>query len=263
MNKTILLTDRVEIESFLRKDVPLHIYQLGDLDDFFWPHTQWYGLKQNDVLTAVILLYTEVDPPVLVALAANEAFQPLNELILSMKDKLPSHFYAHMSAGLQTSLANMYQLTSHSVHYKMILIDRSALTAIKTTEVQHLTYEDLEDLKSFYSHSYPGSWFNPRMLETGHYLALYQKDEMVSAGGIHVYSPSYRVAALGNIATHPKHRGKGYGKVIIAKLCRNLLKTVDNIGLNVSTDNKSAIACYTRLGFVVNAAYEEFKVERK
>jgi len=262
MNKAVLLTDRVEIESFLRKDVPLHIYQLGDLDDFFWPYTQWYGLKQNGELAAVILLYTEVDPPVLVALATNGALQPLNELILSMRDKLPSHFYAHLSVVLQTSLANMYQLTSHSIHFKMILKDRSALTAINTSEVQRLTGKDLEDLKSFYVQSYPGSWFNPRMLETGHYLALYQKDKIVSAGGIHVYSPSYRVAALGNIATHPKHRGKGYGKTIIAKLCRNLLKTVDNIGLNVSTDNKSAIACYTRLGFVVNATYEEFTVKK-
>ena len=74
-------------------------------------------------------------------------------------------------------------------------------------------------------------------------------------------SPRYRVAALGNIATHPKYRGKGYGTAVTAKLCGSLLREVDHIGLNVKADNKSAIRCYEKLGFEVVCSYGEYEVE--
>jgi predicted GNAT family acetyltransferase len=80
---------------------------------------------------------------------------------------------------------------------------------------------------------------------------------------VHVYSRRYRVAALGNIATHPDYRGKGYGKVVAARVCKSLLNDIDHIGLNVKTDNKGAIRCYQKLGFETVGAFGEFNVELK
>ena len=51
------LYDRKEIETFLRKNTFLHIYGIGDLDDFFWPCTTWYALRENQSIKAIILLY--------------------------------------------------------------------------------------------------------------------------------------------------------------------------------------------------------------
>jgi hypothetical protein len=42
----VMLHDKGEIEAFLRRDVSLHIYEIGDLDDVFWPHTTWYALRR-------------------------------------------------------------------------------------------------------------------------------------------------------------------------------------------------------------------------
>ena len=39
----LCLHDKKELEHFLNKDIYLHIYSIGDLDDFFWPYTIWYG----------------------------------------------------------------------------------------------------------------------------------------------------------------------------------------------------------------------------
>ncbi len=75
--------------------------------------------------------------------------------------------------------------------------------------------------------------------------------------GVHVYSSSYRVAALGNIATDSAWRGQGLAQRATAQLCRWLLDTVDTIGLNVNADNAAAIACYRKLGFEVAAEYDE------
>jgi predicted GNAT family acetyltransferase len=83
----------------------------------------------------------------------------------------------------------------------------------------------------------------------------------LSVAGVHVYSEPYRVAALGNVATHTAHRGQGLATTAVAALCRNLLGTVDHVGLNVAADNTAAIRCYQRLGFRIIATYEECYVE--
>jgi predicted GNAT family acetyltransferase len=80
---------------------------------------------------------------------------------------------------------------------------------------------------------------------------------LVSVAGVHVYSPRYKVGVVGNVTTHPAYRGKGLGTAVCARLCRELLKTVEHIGLNVKADNASAIASYKRLGFEVVGEYEE------
>ena len=42
-----VLSDRGRIEDFLRADAGLHLYELGDLDDFFWPRTTWCGWQSD------------------------------------------------------------------------------------------------------------------------------------------------------------------------------------------------------------------------
>ncbi|MFL5704574.1 MAG: GNAT family N-acetyltransferase [Ktedonobacteraceae bacterium] len=125
-----------------------------------------------------------------------------------------------------------------------------------------MTVADLDELETFYADSYPGNWFDPRMLETGCYYGLRRNKQLASVAGIHVYSPRYKVAVLGNVTTHPDYRGQGLATAVCAKLCQALLRTVDYVGLNVKTDNLSAIKCYERLGFAPIATYEEFECER-
>ena len=54
----VSLRDKGEIERFLRKNVYLHLYGVGDLDEFFWPYTTWFGSRTGEDLVAVALLYT-------------------------------------------------------------------------------------------------------------------------------------------------------------------------------------------------------------
>ncbi|MFD0345418.1 GNAT family N-acetyltransferase [Kitasatospora aburaviensis] len=82
---------------------------------------------------------------------------------------------------------------------------------------------------------------------------------MVAVAGVHVWSPTQRIAALGNITTHPRV-GRGIGKAVVAELCRRLLDTVDEVALNVRADNESAVALYTSLGFATVGRYYELSV---
>ena len=96
------------------------------------------------------------------------------------------------------------------------------------------------------------------MLETGQYLGLRRAGALVCVAGVHVYSPRYAVAALGNVTTDPRWRGQGLAGRAVAALCLRLQRECTTIGLNVHGDNAAAIACYRRLGFTEIASYDEY-----
>ena len=164
----------------------------------------------------------------------------------------------HLTPGGEQAFSDAWQVESHGRHHKMALTAPQALSEIDASRVSHLTASDLPALQDLYQSAYPGNWFDPRMLETGCYYGVCQGERILSVAGGHVFSPRYRVAAIGNITTHPDFRGQGLGTQVTAQLCRQLTQQVDHIGLHVRTDNAVAIACYQRLGFTVVADYEEF-----
>ena len=139
----------------------------------------------------------------------------------------------------------------------MGLIDYTVIKEMDTTAVERLTVKDINEIHNLYEISYPNNWFNERMLKTGQYFGIKQKNKLISIAGVHVYSERYRVAALGNITTHPEYRNKGFGKLVTAALCQSLVRNIDHIGLNVNVDNTGAITCYKNLGFEVVGSYEE------
>jgi GNAT superfamily N-acetyltransferase len=259
--RAVCLHDKKEIECFLRKNVDLNIYSLGDLDDLFWPYTIWYASKSGTAVRAVALLYIGQSLPTLLALSDEDRSMPA--LLAAIAEFLPPRFYAHLSPGLESVFENGYQRQSHGSHYKMALRDEIAVTGYDCSGAVPLRIQDLDAIQEFYSRSYPGNWFDPRMLQTGQYFGLREAGGIASVAGIHVYSPEYRVAALGNVATLPSCRGQGLAKRVTARVCQSLLKDVRHIGANVKADNAAAIRCYRRLGFEIIARYEEFMVTKR
>jgi ribosomal protein S18 acetylase RimI-like enzyme len=260
MAAPICLHDKGQIERYLRGDVYLHIYGIGDLDDFFWPYTCWFASKSEAGLDAVVLLYVGQSLPTLLALS--QQTEAMCALLQSITHLLPRRFYAHLSPGVESAFGRSYRLDGHGEHYKMALLREGDVTERDTTDVVPLAASDLDEILVFYESSYPGNWFDPRMLETQQYVGVRDRGQLVSVAGIHVYSQQYRVAALGNIATLPSHRGRGYATRATAKVCQSLLRDAQHIGANVKTDNAPALCCYRSLGFEVVASYGEFMVER-
>ncbi len=252
-----ILRDRGEIERFLREDVTLNIYAIGDLDDFYWPHTRWYGRRGAAGLAAVILLYTAFDPPILLLTASPHRADAARQLFTEIVPLLPPRVYAHISESLLETVQHSHHLQSHGLHYKMSLQNRRALDAYPPGETERATTEDAAALAQLFAQSYPDNAFDPRMLETGQFFLIRENSAIRSLAGIHVYSPQYRVAALGNIVTHPDYRGRGLGTRVTASVCRSVLAAVDHVGLNVRADNTTAIHSYQRLGFEIHAPYLE------
>ena len=121
----ICLHDKETIEQFLRKNIDLHIYELGDLDDFFWPCTTWYALADNEIPQAIALLYTGLTLPTLLALS--EQPKIMADLLRSILQILPCKFYAHLSPGLEKIFLDDFELDTHGEHSKMTLKDLSMI----------------------------------------------------------------------------------------------------------------------------------------
>lgn len=250
------------IERFARRDTALHLYELGDLDPFFWPHTRWWGLADaHGELSAVTLLYTGASLPTVLALG-RRGDEALATLVAAVAPRLPARVYAHLGPGLLPCIGDRWTATHHGRYLKMQLLGDTAPSHPLATAAVRLAPDDRAELLALYERAYPGNWFDPRMLESGQYYGLREGGELVCAAGIHVFSPRYRVAALGNVTTLPSHRGRGLAAATTARLCQSLRDAgIETIGLNVRADNTAAIACYQRLGFAEIGEYDEHMLD--
>ena len=258
------LRDRDQLATFFRRRPAVHAYALGDLDDFFWPHTRWLGWTAGGEVTQVALVYDEPNPPVLLALAEMPE-DGMAALLREAAPRLPARVYAHLSPSLVGPLAPvLVPVTEAAPHRKLGLVDPASLATYDSVDAELLSPSDLDELERLYARAYPGTWFQPRMLETARYVGIRRDGELVCVAGVHVWSPEWRVAALGNVATLPEARGQGLATAACARLCRLLLDDgIDTISLNVRADNAAAIRAYEKLGFAHAADYVEVVLERR
>jgi predicted GNAT family acetyltransferase len=257
----VSLHSKDQIAAVLRRRPQLHLYALGDLDDIFWPHTVWYGLQEQGEIREIVLLYTAFDTPILLGITENPA--AMNTLVRAILRLLPRRIYAHLSSGVLEAMHEDYAVEDHGQHYKMGLVHPDHYKRVDTSAVIPLTSADADELTALYKISNPDAWFDSRLLETGCYYGIRISGRLVSVAGIHVYSPVYRAAALGNVVTHPDFRGRGFAKAACARLCQSLSKRIDTIGLNVLTTNAAALRCYDQLGFEPVGIYGEYMLELK
>jgi ribosomal protein S18 acetylase RimI-like enzyme len=257
--RPIHLHDRASFARRLERDRGLHLYGLGDLDPVFWPYTTWLALLDRGEAAELALLYSGGSLPVLLALSENGA-PALRPLVRGVIGILPRRFYAHLTRGLAPAFAPEYRVVDHGLYARMVLI-RPRLEVGTPGEVVPLGMDDLGEIAALYEVAYPEGWFEPAMLERGVFRGIRAGGRLVAVAGTHVVSKRTRVAAIGGVATHPEHRGKGLATAVCARLCRDLLSRADTIGLNVAVGNAPARACYDRLGFEVIAEYGEHMVE--
>lgn len=254
-----ILHERDQIEPLLRRDVELNLYALGDLDDFFWPRTLWYARAGSSGLEHVVLVYAGIELPTVLAMAREADVEAMRETLRSLTAYLPRRFYLHISPGLEPGLFGPYRLLPRGDHLRMIWRERDRADDVGEEGIEALGPADADELVHLYAESYPGNWFDPRMLETGIYHGRRLDGRLICAAGVHVYSRAFSIAALGNITTAPGHRRKGHARAVTAALLRALDAGV--IGLNVSAENPGAIRMYESLGLAIALPYREYMVE--
>jgi ribosomal protein S18 acetylase RimI-like enzyme len=253
-------TDKAKLQAFFERRRALNAYALGDLDEPHWSRTDWWTWEQNGEIQEVALLYNGFDPPILIALQ-NNSVEGMQSLITELSSKLPDNIYAHLTPGLREILETKFNFQDHGEHFVMELKSKPASSQ---NGAERLKKENAAEVDSLFDESYPGHWFRPDMLEMGPYFGIRNgAGQLVAAGGVHVFSTEFRVAALGNITTLPSYRRHGYGKQVSQALCNYLVDKVETIGLNVVCVNTTAIKIYRDLGFEPITTYSEFTLTKR
>lgn len=263
--RLISIHDKQRLAAYLLHDPVMNSLLIGDLDDFFWQSTCWYGLETEEgELVHLALLYLGVGAGLPVFLCYDLPGDHTAAFVNLLFEVLPTAIYAHLRPELASYFAIRYEFHPHGLHYKMALTDLEQVKKIDISRTQSLDISVMPLLEQLYTHAYPGNFFDPRMLETGYYYGIYEHGGLLTAAGIHVVAEEFQVAVIGNVATLPERRNYGLARQVCARVCHELLKAgIHHISLNVMTDNNAAISSYERLGFKAVGEYGEYVLRLK
>lgn len=127
---------------------------------------------------------------------------------------------------------------------------------------ERLAPADLRAVHELYA-LFPGNHFRPDELRYGVYYGVREGDQLAAIGGTHAVAPTYGIAVLGGIFTHPDVRRRGYASAITAALVQELFtQGCTDVVLNVTADNTPAIRVYEHLGFRTHHRYHSGQADR-
>ena len=112
-----------------------------------------------------------------------------------------------------------------------------------------LSEQHLAELTGLYALG-GGDAFSPGQLREGVFYGIVVDGQLVAVAGTHITSRTYGIGAVGNVFTHPDHRGHGYATATTWAVVAELLRHgVREVVLNVAQSNLAAIHVYEKLGF--------------
>lgn len=130
-------------------------------------------------------------------------------------------------------------------------------------ETRRLIDGDADDLNRLYALEDDGLHYSGRQVSDGIYYGAYNRGRLVSAAGTHILSGSEGVAVVGNVFTHPDHRGHGYGMAVTAAVTEHLLHFCSLVVLNVDPANRPARHIYDTLGYTEHGRLMEAMATRR
>lgn len=233
------LHDRGEIYAFLAQDRYYAAYAIGDLEPGLFELCTWHLSVQEGRKTALTLQFKGLSPPALFAMGASEGL-----VFLLQEGSLPERVYLTGRPGHLPPFQEAFALGPVEDMLRMVLEPNDFLPY--RGRAIRLSRRNLPSLQRLYRGE---GVFAPYQLDFGVYYGVEVEGELVSAAGTHLVSSTYQIAAVGNIFTHPSHRGQGYASVCTSAVIEELLSHSLEIVLNVARSNEVALSLYKRLGF--------------
>jgi ribosomal protein S18 acetylase RimI-like enzyme len=242
-------SDRPMLRRFLETDRLFAAYALCDLEDREFGRTRWGAAFDGERLIAIVLEYSGMTPQPMFAMGRADGIEAIVAEIVRPR----AAYVAALPESLQAIEAH-YRLDP-GVPMLRMWVDRARFRPYPADTRQLLPVE-IGELNRLYQLGF-ASWLPSSAIAEGVYYGIRVGGKLVAAAGTHVVSPQARLAVVGNVLTHIDYRGRGYATAVTGAVTAELLRTCDQVALNVRSDNPPAIQAYRRLGYTEHVQFEE------
>ena len=243
------VTDRGQLRAFLETDRLLAAYAICDLEDREFAKTRWGGAFEGERLVALALEYSGITPQPLFVMGRADGIEAILHDVIRPR----AAYVAALSDALPAVEAS-YRLEPGPQMVRM-WVDRGRFRPYPA-DVRRLLPSDIGELNRLYQLGF-ASWLPSSSIADGVYFGVRLGGRLVAAAGTHVISREARLAVVGNVLTHVDYRGRGYATAVTGAVTAELLRTSDQVVLNVRSDNPPALQAYRRLGYAEHARFEE------
>lgn len=229
-------------------------YALCDMDPPHRQYARFIGAVRDDRVVAVLLIYT---PPGFTSVLPSGAPDDIAAIMAQATDLPPAPLLIVQRPN-RAALESRYAIGRAWTMLRMAVqpVTLQPLPPVDA-EVVALTAADLLAVQRLYA-VWPDTVFTPFMFEHGVYHGAYRNGELVAIAGTHAISARHQIAVIGNVFTHPDHRGRGLGTAVTGAVARALIEQgARDVALNVREDNLPAISAYRRIGFQVEEPFWE------
>jgi ribosomal protein S18 acetylase RimI-like enzyme len=247
-------TDRALLRTFLERDRLYAAYAICDLEDREFARTRWGVATDGDEVVAVALEYSGATPQPVFLMGAPDGLEAILRDVIRPR----AAYLAALPSALPTVEA-FYRVDPGPPMVRM-WTDRSTFRPYPAT-VQRLLPAEIGDLNRLYQLGF-AAWLPSSAIAEGVYYGMRVNGQLVAAAGTHVISREARLGVVGNVLTHVDYRGRGFATAVTGAVTADLLRTCDQVVLNVRSDNPPALNAYRRLGYAEYIRFEERLIHR-
>ena len=247
-------TDRDALRSFLGQDRQYAAYAICDHEDREFSRTRWGAAFDGDQMVAVGLEYTGPTPQPLFVMGRPDGIEAVLRDVIR-----PRAAYIAARQEMLPAIETQYRVDPGPQMVRM-WVDRAHFKPYPAT-VQRLLPVEIGELNRLYQLGF-ASWLPATAIADGVYYGMRVNGRLVAAAGTHVISTGARLAVVGNVLTHMDYRGRGFATAVTGAVTTELLRSCDQVVLNVRADNPPAINAYRHLGYSEHARFEERLIHR-
>ncbi len=247
--------DRDLLHQFLNRDRLFAAYALADMDDSEFARTRWGIAFEDGAPVAVVMEYRGISPQPLFVMGEPPGVSAVLRDVIR-----PRIAYLAAKPHVVPAVRERYRVEEAAPMVRMA-VERATFTPVVGDAVR-LDQGDTQHLNRLYELGF-NAYLPREAVAAGIYYGVRRGTRLIAAAGTHVISPTYGIAAVGNVFTNREYRGQGLAKVVTSAVTSALLQQVETVVLNVRADNPPALAAYRALGYREHTHFDERLVHRR
>jgi ribosomal protein S18 acetylase RimI-like enzyme len=248
------LADPEAIRPLLAGQRAYAAYALAHLEPRLFPRSEWWHARGPQGQALVVHSHSGLGPA-LVALGDPQALDALFRLHPGPRLTFATFQLDHLAVAQRH-----FVLSRQGPSLRMSVSAASFRPA--AGPAQRLHGADIGAVNAL-QRSEGFGFYSTSVLDEGVYYGVCANRRLVAMAGTHAVAPSQGLALVGNVMTHPRYRGQGYGSIATSAVTAELLKTCPDVLLTVDAKNEAAIRLYERLGYREECLLIESGARRK